>query len=137
MILVSVGCQKPGHLAARLGCAKTKVVTWDDLTFKLITLGWNVKHENFAKTLIPGRNRRRSKQRIEDFNLEELSPPIFTMADQRIVAQFLQAPTEGYEDAIVVPAITADSFELKDGLLTLVQNKQFFEHDKEDPHNHV
>nr|GEW59666.1 reverse transcriptase domain-containing protein [Tanacetum cinerariifolium] len=39
------GCQKLGHLAARLGCAETKVVTWDDLAFKLITLGWNVKHE--------------------------------------------------------------------------------------------
>nr|GEY06508.1 hypothetical protein [Tanacetum cinerariifolium] len=38
-ILVSVGCQKPGHLATRLGCAETKVVTWDDLAFKLITLG--------------------------------------------------------------------------------------------------
>nr|GEU98790.1 putative ribonuclease H-like domain-containing protein [Tanacetum cinerariifolium] len=40
---------KPGHLAARLGCTKTKVATWDDLAFKLITLGWNVKHKNFAK----------------------------------------------------------------------------------------
>nr|GEY56465.1 reverse transcriptase domain-containing protein [Tanacetum cinerariifolium] len=38
-MLVSVGCQKPGHLAASLGCAETKVVTWDDLAFKLITLG--------------------------------------------------------------------------------------------------
>nr|GEW39307.1 reverse transcriptase domain-containing protein [Tanacetum cinerariifolium] len=28
-------------------------------------------------------------------------------------------PTKGYEDAIVVPAITADNFELKHGLLTL------------------
>nr|GEY98237.1 reverse transcriptase domain-containing protein [Tanacetum cinerariifolium] len=84
-----------------------------------------------------GRNRRRSKQRIEDFNLEELSPPIVTMADQRTMAQLLQAPTEGYEDAIVVPAITVDNFELKHGLLTLVQNKQFFGHDKENPHAHV
>nr|GEU51997.1 reverse transcriptase domain-containing protein [Tanacetum cinerariifolium] len=84
-----------------------------------------------------GRNRRRSKQRIEDFNLEELSPPIVTMADQRTIAQLLQAPTEGYEDTIVVPAITADNFKLKHGLLTLVQNKQFFGHDKEDPHAHV
>ncbi|GJY05104.1 reverse transcriptase domain-containing protein [Tanacetum coccineum] len=40
-ILVSVGCQKPGHLAARLGCAEMKVATWDDLAFKLIILGWN------------------------------------------------------------------------------------------------
>nr|GEZ66658.1 DNA-directed DNA polymerase [Tanacetum cinerariifolium] len=71
---------------------------------------------------LKGRNRRRSKQRIGDFNLEELSHPIVTMADQRTMAQFLQAPTEGYEDAIVVPAITANNFELKHGLLTLFPN---------------
>nr|GEW22483.1 reverse transcriptase domain-containing protein [Tanacetum cinerariifolium] len=84
-----------------------------------------------------GRNRRRSKQRIEEFKFDELSPPIVTMADQRTMAQLLQAPTEGYEDAIDVPPITADNFELKHGLLTLVQNKQFFGHDKEDPHAHA
>nr|GEY09793.1 reverse transcriptase domain-containing protein [Tanacetum cinerariifolium] len=70
-----------------------------------------------------GRNRRRSKKRIEDLNLDDLSPPVVTIVDQRTMAQLLQAPTEGYEDAIVVPAITADKFELKHGLLTLVQNK--------------
>nr|GEV62080.1 integrase, catalytic region, zinc finger, CCHC-type, peptidase aspartic, catalytic [Tanacetum cinerariifolium] len=48
-----------------------------------------------------------------------------------------RAPTGGYEDAIVVPVITVDNFELKHGLLTLVQNKQFFGHDKEDPHAHI
>ncbi|GJV07201.1 hypothetical protein Tco_1344857 [Tanacetum coccineum] len=32
-----------------VGCAETKVATWDDLAFKLIILGWNVKHRNFAK----------------------------------------------------------------------------------------
>nr|GFB36253.1 reverse transcriptase domain-containing protein [Tanacetum cinerariifolium] len=84
-----------------------------------------------------GRNRRRSKQRIKEFNLEELSPPIVMMADQRTMTQLLQAPTEGYEDAIVVPAITADKFELKHGLLTLIQNKKFFGYDKEDPHAHI
>nr|GEW46154.1 hypothetical protein [Tanacetum cinerariifolium] len=84
-----------------------------------------------------GRNRRPSKQRVENFNLEEHSPPVVTMADQRTMAHLLQAPTEGYEDAIVVPAITADNFELKHGLLTLVQNKQFYGHDKEDPHAHI
>nr|GFD14118.1 reverse transcriptase domain-containing protein [Tanacetum cinerariifolium] len=56
---------------------------------------------------------------------------------QRTMAQFLQAPTEGYEDAIVVPAITAGNFELKHGLLILVQNKQFFGHNKEDSHAHI
>nr|GFA44706.1 reverse transcriptase domain-containing protein [Tanacetum cinerariifolium] len=84
-----------------------------------------------------GRNHRRSKQRNEEFNLEELSPPIVMMADQRIMAQFLQAPTEGYKDAIIFLAITADNFELKHGLLTLVQNKQFFGHDKEDLHARI
>nr|GEY57237.1 reverse transcriptase domain-containing protein [Tanacetum cinerariifolium] len=59
------------------------------------------------------------------------------MADQRTMAQLLQAPTEGYGDAIVVPSITADNFELKHGLLTLVQNKQFYRHDKEDTHAHI
>ncbi|GKA88717.1 reverse transcriptase domain-containing protein [Tanacetum coccineum] len=31
----------------------------------------------------------------------------------------------------------AANFEIKHGLLTLVQNKQFFGHDKEDPHAHI
>nr|GEY35318.1 reverse transcriptase domain-containing protein [Tanacetum cinerariifolium] len=84
-----------------------------------------------------GHNRRCSKQRIEEFNLDELSPPIVMMADQRTMAQLLQAPTEGYEDAIVVLEIIADNIELKHDLLTLVQNKQFFGHDKEDPHAHI
>nr|GEV69181.1 hypothetical protein [Tanacetum cinerariifolium] len=59
------------------------------------------------------------------------------MADQRTMAQLLQAPTKAYEDAIVVLAITADNFKLKHGLLTLIQNKQFYGHDKEDPHAHI
>ncbi|GJY60091.1 reverse transcriptase domain-containing protein [Tanacetum coccineum] len=78
---------------------------------------------------------------VEPFDLEELidnpDPPVVTMADNRTMAQLLQAPIEGYEDAIVIPEITADNFELKHGLLTLVQNKQFFGHDKEDPHAHI
>ncbi|GJS98997.1 hypothetical protein Tco_0820167 [Tanacetum coccineum] len=41
------------------------------------------------------------------------------MADNRTMAQLLEAPTEGYEDAIVVPEITVDNFKLKYGLLTL------------------
>nr|GEU51612.1 reverse transcriptase domain-containing protein [Tanacetum cinerariifolium] len=84
-----------------------------------------------------GRNRGRSKQRIVNSNLEEQFPPIVMMADQRTMAQLLQAPTDGYEDAIVVPAITTNNFELRHGLLTLVQNKQFYGLDKEDPHAHI
>ncbi|GJT16718.1 reverse transcriptase domain-containing protein [Tanacetum coccineum] len=78
---------------------------------------------------------------VEPFNLEEPienpAPPLAPMDDTRTMAQLLEAPTAGYEDAIVVPEITADNFELKHGLLNLFQNKQFFGHDKEDPHAHI
>ncbi|GJU02594.1 hypothetical protein Tco_1112932 [Tanacetum coccineum] len=78
---------------------------------------------------------------VEPFNLvepiENQALPVVTMDDTRTMAQLLEAPTVGYEDAIVVPEITADNFKLKHGLLTLVQNKQFFGHDKEDPHAHI
>nr|GEU40601.1 reverse transcriptase domain-containing protein [Tanacetum cinerariifolium] len=59
------------------------------------------------------------------------------MADDRTMAELLRAPTEGYEDTIVIPEIAANNFELKHGLINLVQNKQFFRHDKEDPHAHI
>ncbi|GJT78950.1 reverse transcriptase domain-containing protein [Tanacetum coccineum] len=81
------------------------------------------------------RNRRRSKQIIEPFSLEET--PVVTMADQRTMAELLQAPTEGYGDAIVIPAILAENFELKHGLLNLVTSKQFYGFEKEDPHAHI
>ncbi|GKA94497.1 hypothetical protein Tco_0816535 [Tanacetum coccineum] len=78
---------------------------------------------------------------VEPFNLvepiENQALPVVMMGDTRTMAQLLEAPTVGYEDAIVVPEITADNFELKHSLLTLVQNKQFFGHDKEDPHAHI
>ncbi|GKE82791.1 hypothetical protein Tco_1552791, partial [Tanacetum coccineum] len=80
------------------------------------------------------RQHHRQQQQVPP-NLVE--PPKDTMADNRTMAELLQAPTEGYEDAIVVPEIEAANFEIKHGLLTLVQNKQFFGHDKEDPHAHI
>ncbi|GJY22505.1 reverse transcriptase domain-containing protein [Tanacetum coccineum] len=59
------------------------------------------------------------------------------MADQRTMAELLQAPTEGYGDAIVILAILAENFELKHGLLNLVTSKQFYGFEKEDPHAHI
>nr|GEU35741.1 reverse transcriptase domain-containing protein [Tanacetum cinerariifolium] len=59
------------------------------------------------------------------------------MADDRTMAELLRAPTEGYEDAIVIPEIAANNFELKNNLINLVQNKQFFGHDNEDLHAHI
>nr|GEW30235.1 reverse transcriptase [Tanacetum cinerariifolium] len=60
---------------------------------------------------------------------------IVEMADNRTMAQMLQAPIEGYEDAIVVPQINANNFELKQTLINLVQSNQFT--GRQDPHNHL
>ncbi|GKB78009.1 hypothetical protein Tco_0944904 [Tanacetum coccineum] len=49
------------------------------------------------------------------------------MADNRTMAQMLQAPIEGYEDAIVVPPINTNNFELKQPLINLVQSNKFTE----------
>ncbi|GJV41270.1 reverse transcriptase domain-containing protein [Tanacetum coccineum] len=46
------------------------------------------------------------------------------MADNRTMAQMLQAPIEGYEDAIVIPPINANNFELKQPLINLVQSNK-------------
>ncbi|GJX75745.1 reverse transcriptase domain-containing protein, partial [Tanacetum coccineum] len=81
------------------------------------------------------RNRRRSKQRVEPFCLEET--PVVMMADQRTMAELLCPPTEGYAEAIVVPPIPAEHFELKHSLINLVTSKQFFGFEKEDHHAHI
>ncbi|GJU27589.1 reverse transcriptase domain-containing protein [Tanacetum coccineum] len=52
-------------------------------------------------------------------------------------AELLRAPTEGYAEAIVVPPIPAQHFELKHSLIILVTSKQFFGFEKEDPHAHI
>ncbi|GJS74424.1 reverse transcriptase domain-containing protein [Tanacetum coccineum] len=95
------------------------------------------------RTRSPIRNRNRQQQQqappavVEPFLEEPFdNPPIVLMADNRTMAELLQAPTVGYEDAIVIPEINAN-FELKHDLINLVQNKQFFGHDKEDPHAHI
>nr|GEY20880.1 reverse transcriptase domain-containing protein [Tanacetum cinerariifolium] len=61
------------------------------------------------------RNRRRLKQ---PFILEE--SPVDTMADQRTMAELLRAPTEGYAEAIVVPLILTEQFELKHSLINMM-----------------
>ncbi|GKB52626.1 hypothetical protein Tco_0903379 [Tanacetum coccineum] len=60
------------------------------------------------------------------------------MADNRTMAELLQAPTGGFEDAIVIPPFQADNFELKPSLITLVQSNKFYgDGDKTDPYGHI
>ncbi|GJU97688.1 hypothetical protein Tco_1326959 [Tanacetum coccineum] len=59
------------------------------------------------------------------------------MADMRTISELLQAPTEGYGDAIVISAILAENFELKVGLLQLVTSSQFHGFERDDSHAHI
>ncbi|GJR09163.1 hypothetical protein Tco_0791815 [Tanacetum coccineum] len=81
------------------------------------------------------RNRRRSNQRVEPFALEE--SPIVTMADQRTMAELLRAPTKDYTEAIVVPPILVEHFELKHSLINMMTSYQFFGLEKNNPHDHI
>nr|GEW14240.1 hypothetical protein [Tanacetum cinerariifolium] len=79
---------------------------------------------------IPRRSRKQTTNVVEpEFHT------IVETADNRTMAQMLQAPTEGYEDVIVVPQINANNFELKQTLINLVQSNQFT--GRQDPHNHL
>ncbi|GJU63695.1 reverse transcriptase domain-containing protein [Tanacetum coccineum] len=93
------------------------------------------------RTRSQSRRRRQQQQTppfvVENFDLEEpiVDQNIVAMADNRTMAQMLQAPIEGYEDAIVVPPINANNFELKQPLINLVQSNKFT--GRQDPHNHL
>nr|GEU62039.1 reverse transcriptase domain-containing protein [Tanacetum cinerariifolium] len=58
------------------------------------------------------------------------------MAD-RTMEELLQAPTEGYGEAIVIPEILAENFEIKTNLLQLVQANKFHGFESENPHTHI
>ncbi|GJR33511.1 reverse transcriptase domain-containing protein [Tanacetum coccineum] len=59
------------------------------------------------------------------------------MADNRTIEELLQAPTEEYGEAIVIPKINADHFEIKTDLLQLVQANPFHGFERENPHTHI
>nr|GEY72139.1 reverse transcriptase domain-containing protein [Tanacetum cinerariifolium] len=81
------------------------------------------------------RNRRRCKQIVEPELRTIVETPVATMADTRTMSELLQAPIEGYRDAIVIPTVLAENFELKVGLLSLVSSSQFHGFERDDPHS--
>nr|GFB92748.1 reverse transcriptase domain-containing protein [Tanacetum cinerariifolium] len=91
-----------------------------------------VVSSNLSTSYPKCRNRRRSKQ---PFILEE--SPIDTMANQHTMAELLRPPTEGYAEAIVVPLILAEQFELKHSLINMITPDQFFGLEKDNPHDHI
>ncbi|GKE09258.1 reverse transcriptase domain-containing protein [Tanacetum coccineum] len=73
-----------------------------------------------SSTIPKRHNRRCSKQIVKPELRTIVETPVATIADTRTMSELLQAPTEGYGDAIIIPAILAENFELKVGLLQLL-----------------
>ncbi|GJR78849.1 hypothetical protein Tco_0149634 [Tanacetum coccineum] len=97
------------------------------------------------RTRSQSRNLHRQQQQapptvVGPFNLEEPiknpAPPVVLMDDNRTMAQLLQAPTEGYEDAIVIPEINA-KFLIEAWFDQSCPKQELFGHDKDDPHAHI
>nr|GFA33019.1 reverse transcriptase domain-containing protein [Tanacetum cinerariifolium] len=104
-----------------------KVKRLKQIRIPLVKVLWNSKRgPEFTRSYFPPANTIPHRSRKQTTNVVE--PEIRTiveMADNRTMAQMLQAPIEGYEDAIVVPPINANNFELKQMLINLVQSNQF------------
>nr|GFC83159.1 reverse transcriptase domain-containing protein [Tanacetum cinerariifolium] len=62
--------------------------------------------------------------------------PKATMTDNRTLAEMLRTPTEWCAEAIVVPPILAEQFDLKHSLINMMTSEQFFGLEKENPHDH-
>nr|GEX65235.1 reverse transcriptase domain-containing protein [Tanacetum cinerariifolium] len=87
-----------------------ELLSFDDLYYELKTL----EQEASPAIVEPLRieNPFLEDQFQEDPPKDLLKVP---MADDRTMAELLRAPTEGYEDAIVIPETAANNFELKHG----------------------
>nr|GEU32313.1 reverse transcriptase domain-containing protein [Tanacetum cinerariifolium] len=71
---------------------------------------------------IPRRRQRKQNSNIVEPEIRTIVEMIDNQVfDNHTMAQMLQAPIEGYEDAIVVPPINANNFDLKQTLINLVQ----------------
>nr|GEV64015.1 reverse transcriptase domain-containing protein [Tanacetum cinerariifolium] len=84
---------------------------------------------------IPRRSNRRRVPNIVELEIRTIAE-IVPMAD-RTMEELLQAPTEGYEEAIVIPKILAENFKIKTNLLQLVQANKFHGLKRDNPHTHI
>ncbi|GJZ61295.1 reverse transcriptase domain-containing protein [Tanacetum coccineum] len=66
-----------------------------------------------------------------------VSTPVNAASAPRTSKLATPTPTEGYEEATVIPEINADHFEIKTNLLQLVQANPFHGFERENPHTHI
>ncbi|GKA04392.1 reverse transcriptase domain-containing protein [Tanacetum coccineum] len=95
----------------------------------------NSNFPNNSPVTIP---RRRNRRRVPNIVEPELRiiVEVAPMA-QRTMEELLRAPTEGYGEAIVIPEINTDYFEIKTNLLQLVQASPFHGFERDNPHTHI
>nr|GEU36129.1 reverse transcriptase domain-containing protein [Tanacetum cinerariifolium] len=84
---------------------------------------------------IPKRSNRRRIPNIVEPEIRTIAE-IVLMADLTM-EELLQAPTEGYGEATVIPKILAENFEIKTNLLQLVQANKFHGFERDNPHTHI
>ncbi|GJY24992.1 hypothetical protein Tco_0399718 [Tanacetum coccineum] len=95
----------------------------------------NSNFPNKSNVTIPRRrNRGRAPNVVEPepHTIVEVAP----MAE-RTMEELLRAPTEGYGEAIVLPEINVDHFEIKTNLLQLVQANPFHGLENKNPHANI
>ncbi|GJX28802.1 reverse transcriptase domain-containing protein [Tanacetum coccineum] len=79
---------------------------------------------------------RRRRRQVSNIVKPEIRTIVAPMAE-RTMEELLRAPTEGYGEAIVLPEINADHFEIKTNLLQLVQANPFYGRENDNPHAHI
>nr|GEV71122.1 reverse transcriptase domain-containing protein [Tanacetum cinerariifolium] len=94
----------------------------------------NFYPSNSTADILKRSNRRRIPNIVE--------PEIRTIAEiiltaDRTMKELLQAPTEGYGEAIVILKILAKNFEIKTNLLQLVQANKFHGFERDNPHTNI
>nr|GEU62584.1 DNA-directed DNA polymerase [Tanacetum cinerariifolium] len=92
-------------------------------------------YPNNSNATIP---RRKNKRRVPNIVEPEICTieKIVPMAD-RTIEELLQAPREGYGEAIIIPEILAENFQIKTNLLQLVQTNKFHGFERDNPHTHI
>nr|GEU30772.1 zinc finger, CCHC-type [Tanacetum cinerariifolium] len=93
---------------------------------------------NKSKALQKPNGERSNKRRVPNIVEPEIRTikKIVSMVG-RTMEELLQAPTEGYGEAIVILEILADNFEIKTNLLQLVQTNKFHGFERDNPYTHI
>nr|GFA07937.1 reverse transcriptase domain-containing protein [Tanacetum cinerariifolium] len=84
---------------------------------------------------IPRRSNRRRIPNIVEPEIRTIED-IVLMTD-RTIKELLQAPTEGYGEAIIISEILVENFEIKTNLLKLLRANKFYGFERDNPHTHI